>query len=377
MKTRVTRLFTLLVFALSDYLLRMGIAPLVGHKAVRNQLVDAIGADRLPQVLLVTGPRGVGKQRLALWLAQTLLCTGPEPRPCGVCQACSQVLGLRHPDLHWFVPVSRPKPGDPDRQIDEVAEALEGIMAERRLAPLWGAPDGMAAHGVSSARLLQRQASLTPVEGGWRVFIIGHAERLVAQESSPEAANSLLKLLEEPPRRSLFVLTVAEAGLVLPTIRSRATPVRLGRLTGAEVREFLAVVKPAVATDAVIERANGSIGAALGAEGELTDKARASADAFLDAVRDGPAQAAERALRQVPWQARGEFTSLLDAVAERLAMRSRRALGGSGRVSTVSPAGMLAGVGRVLAARERAQGNVNPQLLLAALADELSALEAV
>jgi DNA polymerase-3 subunit delta' len=116
----------------------------------------------------------------------------------------------------------------------------------------------MAAHGVSSARLLQRQASLTPVEGGWRVFIIGHAERLVAQESSPEAANSLLKLLEEPPRRSVFVLTVAEAGLVLPTIRSRATPVRLGRLTAAEVREFLAAVKPGLATDAV-EQANGSI----------------------------------------------------------------------------------------------------------------------
>jgi len=355
----------------------MSIAPLAGHGAIRNQLADAIGADRLPQVLLMTGPRGVGKQRLALWLAQALLCTGAEPRPCGKCQGCSQVLGLRHPDLHWFVPVPRPKPGDADKQIEEVAEALEGVMAERRLAPLWGPPDGMAAHGVSSARLLQRQASLTPVEGGWRVFIIGHAERLVAQESSPEAANSLLKLLEEPPRRSLFVLTVAEAGLVLPTIRSRATPVRLGRLTAAEVREFLAAVKPALATDAVVERANGSIGAALGAEGELSSKAVAAADAFLDAVRNGPAQAAERALRQAPWQARGEFTALLDAVAERLATRSRRALGGTGRVSTMNPAGMLAGVDRVLDARERAQGNVNPQLLLAVLADELSALEAV
>jgi DNA polymerase-3 subunit delta' len=355
----------------------MSIAPLVGHQAIRNQLIDAIGADRLPQVLLMTGPRGVGKQRLALWLAQALLCTGPDPRPCGKCRACAQVIGLSHPDLHWFVPVPRPKPADPDKQVDEVAEALAGVMAERRLAPLWGVPDGMAAHGVSSARLLQRQASLTPVEGGWRVFIIGHAERLVAQESSPEAANSLLKLLEEPPRRSLFVLTVAEAGLVLPTIRSRATPVRLGRLTSAEVREFLAVMKPVLATDAVIARANGSIGAALGAEGELHSKARASADAFLDAVREGPAHAAERALRQAPWQARGEFTALLDAVAERLATHSRRALERPGRVSTVNAPGMLAGVDRVLDARERAQGNVNPQLLLAVLAEELSALEAV
>ena len=355
----------------------MSIGPFVGHEVVRSQLTAAIAGDRLPQVLLVTGPPGVGKQRLALWLAQSLLCTGPQPRPCGSCRGCSQVLGLSHPDLHWFVPVPRPKPGDPDKQIDEVAEALEGAMAERRQAPLWSPPDGMSAHGVNSARLLQRQAALTPVEGGWRVFIIGHAERLVAQESSPEAANSLLKLLEEPPRRSLFVLTVAEAGLVLPTIRSRATPVRLGRLQAGEVRQLLEAVKPELATNAVFDQANGSIGAAIGAQGELQSKARVAAEAFLDAVREGPVRAAERALRQATWQARGEFTVLLDAVAERLAARARRALVSTGRVSTVNLPGTLTGVDRVLEARERAQGNVNPQLLLAVLADELSALEAV
>ncbi len=354
----------------------MSMYPFVGHHMVRQQLSAAIGADRLPQVLLVTGPRGVGKQRLGLWLAQVLLCTGPEPRPCGACKGCARVLGLTHPDLHWFVPVPRPKPGDADKQVDEVAELLEAVMAERRQTPLWSAPDGMLAHGVSSARLLQRQASLTPVEGGWRVFIIGHAERLVAQESSPEAANALLKLLEEPPRRSLFVLTTAEPGLVLPTIRSRATPVRLGRLQAREVLEFLAVAKPELATDRVVAQANGSIGAVLGSAAELRAKADAAADTFLDAVSEGPVRAMERVLRQAPWQARGEFTTLLDAVAERLAMRAQRALGPGGRVSSVNVAGILSGVDRVLQARERAQGNVNPQLLLAVLADELSALEA-
>jgi DNA polymerase III subunit delta' len=355
----------------------MSLYPFIGHNAVRQQLSAAIGAERLPQVLLVTGPRGVGKQRLGLWLAQALLCTGPEPRPCGACRGCAQVLGLTHPDLHWFVPVPRPKPGETDKQVDEVAEMLEVAMAERRQTPLWSAPDGMLAHGVSSARLLQRQASLTPVEGGWRVFIIGHAERLVVQESSPEAANSLLKLLEEPPRRSVFVLTTTEPGLVLPTIRSRVTPVRLGRLRDTEVREFLAAVKPELATDLVIEQANGSIGVTLGSTAELGAKADAAADTFLDAVRDGPARAVERVLRQAPWQARGEFTALLDALADRLAMRARRALGPGRRVSSVHVPGILAGVDRVLEARERAQGNVNPQLLLAVLADELSTLEAV
>ena len=354
----------------------MSLAPITGHTAVRAQLTDAVASGRLPQVLLVTGPRGVGKQRLALWLGQMLLCTGAQPRPCGACPACAQVQGLVHPDLHWFVPIPTPK-GDPDKQLEEAATMLEEVMAARRTSPLWTAPDGMASHSLASARLIQRQASLTSVAGGWRVFIIGGADRLVPQESSPAAANSLLKLLEEPPPRSLFVLTAAEPGLVLPTIRSRAMPVRLGRLSDAEVRGFLSTAKPEMANDDTIAAAHGSIGAALSSGGEAQSKARNAADEFLKAIASGPAESATRALRQPPFAARGEFTAMLDAVAERLANRAQRVLSPGARVSNANPAGVLAGVERVLAARERAQGNVNPQLLLAVLADELSALEAV
>lgn len=354
----------------------MSIAPITGHAAVRAQLTDAVASGRLPQVLLVTGPRGVGKQRLALWLGQMLLCTGATPRPCGTCAGCIQVQGLVHPDLHWFVPVATPK-GDPDKQLEEAAAMLAEVMAARRTSPLWSAPDGMSSHSLASARLVQRQASLTSVAGGWRVFIIGGADRLVAQAGSEAAANALLKLLEEPPPRSLFVLTTAEPGLVLPTIRSRAMPIRLGRLSDVEVRTLLAAAKPDLATDDVVAAGHGSIGAALASGGEAQTKARIAADEFLKAVAGGPAEAATRALRQIPWQARGEFTALLDAVAERLANRAQRVLAPGARVSNANPAGILAGVERVLAARERAQGNVNPQLLLAVLADELAALEAV
>ena len=104
----------------------------------------------------------------------------------------------------------------------------------------------MATHSLASVRLLQRQAALTSVEGGPRVFILGEADRLIAQESSQEAANALLKLLEEPPAGSLFLLTTVEARRLLPTMRSRAVPIRLGRLTDAEVGGFLkAHLKPA------------------------------------------------------------------------------------------------------------------------------------
>jgi DNA polymerase-3 subunit delta' len=352
----------------------MSIAPLAGHIAVRAQLSDAVASGRLPQVLLVTGPRGVGKQRLALWLGQLLLCERPGAEPCGTCGSCKQVLGLVHPDVHWFVPVPTPK-GDADKQVEEAAAMIEAVMAERRLSPLWSAPDGMSSHTIASARLVQRHAALTSVAGGWRIFVIGGADRLVPQESSPAAANALLKLLEEPPHRSLFVLTAAEPGLVLPTIRSRSMPIRLGRLSDDEVRNFLAAVKPELATDERVAGANGSIGSAVGG-GELQAKALAAANDFLTAVAAGPAQAAERVMRQNPWAARGEFTALLDALAARLARQAKRVLESGDRVTSGNAAGALAGVERVLVARERAQGNVNPQLLLAVLADELVALGA-
>ena len=354
----------------------MSLAPIAGHAAVRAQLSDAVTSGRLPQVLLVTGPRGVGKQRLGLWLAQLLLCEAGGTEPCGVCKGCIQVLGLVHPDLHWFVPVPSPK-GDADKQLEEAATMLEAVMAERRQSPLWTSPDGMSSHTLASARLVQRHASLTSVAGGWRVFIIGGADRLVPQESSPAAANSLLKLLEEPPQRSLFVLTATEPGLVLATIRSRSMPLRLGRLADEEVRTFLATAKPELATDRVVASAGGSIGLAIATGGAAGTTAGAAADEFLAAVAAGPAQAAERVLRQSTWAARGEFTALLDALANRLADRAKRVLVPGTRVPSGNAPGLLAGVERVLVARERAQGNVNPQLLLAVLADELAALEAV
>ncbi len=358
----------------------MPLAPLFGHQSVRRRLARAVAADRLPQVLLLTGPNGVGKQRLALWLAQLVLCTAPsDGEPCGSCGPCRRVLDLAHPDVHWFVPIQRPKAGDADRQADEVAGSLVEVMAARRANPVWSVPDGTAGHGVASARLLQREAGLTAVESRWRVFIIGNAERLVTQESSPDAANALLKLLEEPPPGALFVLTTPEPGLLLPTMRSRTVPVRLRRVADADVRAFLDRTG-ATADDEAIAAGRGAIGAVLEAAAGGRKAARSAALEFLSAAAD-PTAAFERALRQPPWQARGDFTAMLDALAEELASRVRGALGPSGRVSTGNAAATLlppegdAAIDRVLTARERAQGNVNPQLLLAVLAAGLAGPE--
>jgi DNA polymerase-3 subunit delta' len=357
----------------------MPLLPLVGHHEARRRLSTAAADGRLPQVLLFTGAQGVGKQRLALWLAQLVLCTQPSAEPCGKCRQCLAVLELRHPDLHWLVPIPRPKAGDPGKQVEEAAESLAAVMDERRGAPLYGAPDGMASHGIASVRLLQRSASLTSVEGGRRVFIIGDAERLVPQESSPDAANAMLKLLEEPPSESVIMLTAVDARRLLPTVRSRAVPLRLQRLSAAEVRGFLRehAEVPAAELETKVVAADGSIGAAIG-EDAAAGAARRGAESVLEAAVGPRGPRMQRALAQAPASARGEFAALLDAMNQVLAEAARSALGGERRRAIPAalegrdPDALVRAMERVSAAREAAQGNVNPQLLLAVLGEELA-----
>jgi DNA polymerase III subunit delta' len=363
-------------------LISMALHPLIGHQEVRRRLARALKEGRLPQVILLTGQAGVGKQRLALWLAQLLLCERPGEEPCSDCRACRLVLTLSHSDLHWFVPVPRPKTSDSDKQVEEAAGALAQAMEDRRNQPLRAQTDPMASHGIATVRLLQRRAALTSVEGGARVFILGEADRLVVQEASPEAANALLKLLEEPPPGSVFILTTEEPRRLLPTIRSRAAAVRLGRLSDLELRQFLETdVRPSLSEEELNRRvaaAEGSIGRALGL-GDEAGQARQAAEQLLDAVLAGPGPTMERALRQPPWAARGEFTAMLDALAETLGEAARGALGHTTRRQVPrallrhrDPAPLLQAIEHVADAREAAWGNVNPQILLAVLGTELA-----
>jgi DNA polymerase-3 subunit delta' len=268
-----------------------------------------------------------------------------------------------------MMPVNRPKAGEAGKQVEELEESLNETLVARRENPLYATPGGMAGHFVSTARLLQRRAVLTPAQGSRKVFLVAEADRLVPQEASPEAANALLKLLEEPPADTQFVLTVTDANLLLPTIQSRAVELRLKRLSQQKVEQFLEKFGPRLSPEAVrsrAQRSNGMIGQAL-VEGDQMAKARRSAEEILEATKGGPVQRAERALKQGAWAARGDFSATLEAMAEVLGERARKAAAGTGEL-----AGLVWAQERVQAAREAAQGNVNPQLLLAALQNELA-----
>ncbi len=345
----------------------MPLPPLYGHEGTRNRLAGALASGRLPQGLLFEGPRGVGKQRLALWLGQALLCERNRGRGqqegCGDCRPCRLVLTLSHPDLHWFVPVElERRAADADKQVELAEEALGEVLAARRERPLYEPPSGMASHGIASVRLLLRKLALTPVMGPRKVFVIGDAERLVAQTGAEAAANALLKALEEPPADSVFVLTTAEPDALLATIRSRVVRVRVARLADSVVTAF-AQRELGLATEPSLSQrvtaAEGCIGRLLADGGAERGE---GGERFLHAVRSGPVGRLSFALGLQPFQARGAFTAMLDELLARLRGEARAGKD-SGKV--------VSAIARVLDARELAQGNVNPQLVAAVLGEDL------
>ncbi len=345
----------------------MPLPPLFGHDGVKERLASAVAAGRLPQALLFEGPRGVGKQRLALWLAQCLVCE--KGGACGDCRGCRLVATLQHPDVHWFVPLELSKKGaDGDKQVDLVAEALAEEMAVRREQPLYQAPGGLASHGIAAVRLLLRRMSLTPVVGRRKVFIVGDAERLIPQRGMEDAANALLKALEEPPADTIVVLTTADPEALLPTILSRVVRVRVARSADSVVTDFAQRVLGIAAKTELAERvssAEGCIGRLLAPEGDSGAASRRAGE-LLDAGRKGAATLYALALSQMPFQARGGFTEMLDALAGRL--RAQAKTGGETQK-------LVQAIARVMDARELAHGNVNPQLVTAVLAEDLAGAE--
>lgn len=357
----------------------MPLPPLYGHDELRTRLAGTIAARKLPPALLLIGPSGVGKQRLGQWIAAGLLCEAGPGKPCGKCQACRLVDSLQHPDVHWYFPIPRPK-GDESKQVEEAEELLGEAVAARRQDPLYGRPDGLHALFLPLVRLLHRQAMMRPVMGRVKVFLVGDADRLVPQASSPEAANAMLKVLEEPPPDTHFVLTTKEPASLLPTIRSRLVPLRVRRLASADVARFLREVpQPPVAAEEAERRAMaafGSIGDALEERGEGAEAAGA-ARKLLEASRGGAAARYRYALGVKAYGARSDFSETLGAAAELLRDELAQRLRGAGAdAHGGAPAERLLAAVRALdQAKGWARGNVNPQLIVAHLGRALSELE--
>lgn len=352
----------------------MPIIDLYGHDTLLARLSESVHAGTLPSSLLFQGPRGVGKQRLALWLAERLLCTEKEA-PCEKCIACRYVRALTHPDLHWVFPRPRLKDGDPDQ--DQVRDDYAGAIAERvKNLGFYAAPSGSEGIYVATVRALVRSAAMSPAMGRRKIFIVGDAERMVPQEGADMAANAFLKLLEEPPADTTIILTSSEPGALLPTIRSRVISVRVPLVPDAAVRAF--VENPAVKK--ILDKASrGStaerVRAAAGAPGRLLTgeddaKATISARKIIDAATSTRRTSHySAALAQGVAGARGAFADTLDALVDLLGERVRDALH---REDDQAAASASKAVDAVMRAQTYAGSNVSPQVITAKLIRELS-----
>jgi DNA polymerase-3 subunit delta' len=301
----------------------MSLPDLIGHETERGTLATAFARGQLPGSLLFHGPAGIGKQRLGLWLAQRMLCESPGPiEPCGVCAPCKAVLKLQHPDVHWFFPLQRPKvSGGQDKMGDALEEARAEELAARRAQPFRpSTPSETVGIFVAHVQTLRRFAMNRPAMGSRKIFIIGDAEFLVPQEASPEAANALLKVLEEPPADTTFILTAADPESLLPTIKSRVLPMRVQPLPMEVVERALmqhAGADPKLAGLAA-RLAQGSIGRALAflpADGEpgALESVRQQARQLLAAATSPNAAARLSAAHATaPSGARGAFLDTLD-----------------------------------------------------------------
>jgi DNA polymerase III subunit delta' len=358
----------------------LGPVPLVGHARLRARLIAAVERGSLPASLLLHGPRGVGKQRLALWLAQYLMCSrrghptaeedAGQAAGCGTCEGCRYAADLRHPDLRWVFP--RPRPKDADADPAEVMRQYADAIAERVQAGLLYAPAlGTEGIFVATVRALVHNAMLTPALAARKVLVVGDAERMVPQEGADMAANAFLKLLEEPLADTQLILTSSEPGALLPTIRSRVVAVRVAPVSDEDVGRWVGEPRVRAALDAAdvpggdadrVRRAGGAPGMLLasGGSGPAT-----AARALVDAARTSDAAAGYRvALQQGAAGARGGFTDMLDALGGLLGDRARVAVErGDERAARAAAVAVTA----VEGAKARAEGNVSPQLVTAGL----------
>ena len=208
----------------------MRFCEIIGQDEVKKQLRQAVREGRIAHAQLFTGISGVGKLGLALAYAQYIACPNrTEVDSCGVCPSCLQYQKLQHPDLHFAFPIVK---GDEGDVCDDFVEKFRNLILENRYFDLedWYRSMGVETkqgmiYEKESSEIL-RKLSLKSFGDGYKVMLIWQPEKMNAT-----CANKLLKLLEEPPTQTLFLLVSEHPELLLSTILSRVQEVRVPRLS--------------------------------------------------------------------------------------------------------------------------------------------------
>ena len=216
----------------------------IGQEEAWARLMQMAREDRLPHAMMLCGPQGAGKMALAMAFANYLLCRNhtPDDEACEACPQCKMLARWEHPDLHFTFPtIKLPSMGSDHKPVsDDFARQWHEMVKE---SPYFSMDQWMNAIGAENQQAiitagesddLVRKLSLKSSQGGCKVSIIWLPERM-----NIECANKLLKLIEEPPQGTVFIMVSEEPDKLLETIRSRTQRIDIKRISTESISRQL------------------------------------------------------------------------------------------------------------------------------------------
>jgi DNA polymerase III subunit delta' len=219
----------------------MNFSSLPGLQGIKEILTEAVKTNHIAHAQLFVGMEGALNLPLALAYATYLHCQNKGDDACGTCAACSKSLKFIHPDTHFVFPLSNVK-GDKDEERfkSDIMKSWRSFLLEQPFGILddwtnyYGGEDKQALISREESREIIKSLSLKPFESPYKVMVIWQPELM-----HPSAANGILKILEEPPAHTYFILVTNAADRLLPTIISRTQIVTVPLLSDNEVEEHL------------------------------------------------------------------------------------------------------------------------------------------
>lgn len=237
----------------------------IGQEHIKQQLRTAVRDGRIPHAMLFTGKSGVGKLQMALALTQYMACTNrTETDSCGVCPTCLQFSKLNHPDINFAYPVIKSDGSSTAPVADDYGKEWRQLLSEMPYFDLtdWyermgaGNKQGLIYERESSEIL--RKLSLKAFGDGYKTMIIWLPEKM-----NETCANKLLKIIEEPPEKTIFILVSEEPQRLLTTILSRVQQVTFDRLSEQEITGALRSVNDDLSMEDALDLAHMADGSYL------------------------------------------------------------------------------------------------------------------
>lgn len=219
---------------------------IIGQDTVKRQLAKDADSGRVAHALMLCGAEGCGSMPLALAYARYLLCKSEDKhdgQPCGRCPSCLMTAKFQHPDLHFAFPIYKLHGGEKPTLCDEFLKQWREMILQ---SAYFGYEEWASACDAQNHQLLiyadesdnmNRKLSIKSSQGGYKVMVVWLPEKM-----NEACANKLLKLLEEPPQMTVFILVSEQPDKVIQTIRSRTQMINVPRLSVEDVEQTLVSV---------------------------------------------------------------------------------------------------------------------------------------